>query len=653
MAKVDVAGATLGVLTQGRNEILDAIGGAASYLGERNFSKAAEKAEEAENKAYAALKRGDISGAEAAIALFKEELSDLKKADSIAAKAGELVKANDAIDKVVALSEVMHGRAPTLGEVTAMVGRQVVGKSPLGSILNLVDSMGDKNFATEAVSKIYDIVIDKPAAQLDKLPGIKHINQFTKEVASGVKKVTPEGVRNLVTGLANTPDTVVKGVWTALKEIGGAVIGRPSQRQQNELFQAISDEAEYLADSGMTRDEIASYFMERADDPFTGSVQFNYPSGQAGAVEREFPGVTFGDAYRHIIDEEGPLANENKVSLLDQLQAYGRFAEPETRKLYRSGLEIRDALTGETVTPYELNDMMNRGLPYELRDDYEHDDLGTELTPVDTNELEKQKYEEDKRRLEEEFRPQPFEGPPELMPLPGSAGQPGIDPLKEATLQPGESVEDARARGYGGVGPLPQDLLEDYEKPYDPTDYDPMYGGAPPAPGGTPSYEEPAPAPPAPVPVQPVDPLLPTPSPYLREEPILEYDPVPPATTPMPAPAPTPTPVQPVDPLLPVQAPRTTTDSFIPRQAPAPYQQASPSFQPQQAPTIDPLAPTYAPPAQASMAPGPLAAPTDTRRARGVGEQQLERSIIDDILKDDKQVRMAPQLSPDLRRRIF
>lgn len=646
MAKVDVAGATLGVLTQGRNEILNALGGAASYLGEKNFSKAERKAREAYNKADDALNREDLEGARAAIALFKEELSDLEKADSIAAKAGELVKANDAIDKVVALSTVMHGTAPTLGQVTAMVGRQVVGKSPLGSILNLVDSMGDKNFATEAVSKIYDIVIDKPAAQLDKLPGIKRINRFTGEVAKGVRDVTPEGVRNLVTGLANTPDTVVKGVWTALKEIGGAIIGRPSQRQQNELFQAISDEAEYLADSGMTRDEIASYFMERADDPFTGSVQFNYPSGQAGAVGREFPGVTFGDAYRHIIDEEGPLANENKVSLLDQLQAYGRFAEPETRKLYRSGTDIADALTGQLVTPYELNDMVNRGLPYELKDYDPHDDLGTELTEYDTSQSRMQEYKADRERELEEFRPQPFEGPPELIPLPGSAGQPGIDPLREATLQPGESVEDARARGYGGI---PQDLLEDYEKPYDPTDYDPIYGGAPPAPGGTPAYEEPAPAPP--VPVQPVDPLFPTPSPYFREEPILEYDPVPPAA--MPAPAPTPTPVQPVDPLLPVQDFRTTTDSFIPRQAPAPYQQASPSFQLQQAPTIDPLAPTYTPSAQAPMTLSTFAAPTDTRRARGVGEQQLERSIIDDILKDDKQVRRAPQLSPDLRRRIF
>ena len=261
---VDPLAAAQGVLTQGKNEILKLLGGAASYLTDANFNKAEKKARELESQLYAAINRGDLSAFDAAFALYKEELSDLKKADSIAAKAGELVKANDAIDKVVALSQVMHGRSPTLGEVTAMVGRQVVGKSPLGAVLNLVDSMGDKNIASKAVSKLYDFVIDKPAAKFDELPGIKQINQFTQEVASGVKEVTPDSVRNLVTGLANVPDALVGGFGEALKGFAGALTGRPSQGQQDDLLQALDSELMTLTEVVASMEDIGTYFSSRA-----------------------------------------------------------------------------------------------------------------------------------------------------------------------------------------------------------------------------------------------------------------------------------------------------------------------------------------------------------------------------------------------------
>ena len=619
---VDPLAAAQGVLTQGKNEILKSLGGVASYLTDANFNKAEKKAREAYSKADAALNRGDINGATTAIAVFKEELSDLKKADSIAAKAGELVKANDAIDKVVALSQVMHGRSPTLGEVTAMVGRQVVGKSPLGAVLNLVDSMGDKNIASKAVSKLYDFVIDKPAAKFDELPGIKQINQFTQEVASGVKEVTPDSVRNLVTGLANVPDALVGGFGEALKGFAGALTGKEPAGYKEGIRQVIEREVQSLLEGGATRDDIANYFMERADDPYGGIVDVTYPSGQIGPFRQEYPEFTYGDVYNTLIspDKKAPFSRNN-ISLLEQVESSLGIERPEPME----PTSTPPAPPSGEMTEQELRQsLLDYGLDYyDVITPPALDPLAPPSQPLNP------------------FIPPAGPQSPENYPapLPGSAGQPGIDPLREAALQPGDSVEAARASGYE----LPQAPYSGQPE-YDPTNYDPIYGGAPPMGGGTPAYTPTPPAPveptpPAPAPV--LDPLLPT-SPRLGEEPLLDLDATPSPVVPQTA-IREPVQTRPIDPLMPQITPFAQAPA-LPAATPAAYSAPALSRQNYVAFTED-------------MA--PMSSPYgDTRgRARGVGEQQLERSIISDILKGGKQQprkqTQMPALSPAMKTRIF
>ena len=586
----------------GGNSQLKLLAALGQHVNREEFQKQARRLDELNNRKRALLQTRDAKGIEQLIKDYEAYDAGVTKLISADKAVGNLATANDIFDGVAAAATAMHGEAPTLGDMAAMIGRETLSKTPLGALVVMADSLkqGDINIplAGDLAENLLNFTIDRPATMLNEIPPIRKLNEVVQAGTGLVRDITPDIVRDFATGIANVPDELTGGIGEALKAFGQAATGRLPSDYEDPYMREIMEER--LREYG--GDPVAAFGSE-FDQPVSGVVEMPTMLGGPMQVERDYPAVPWRDAYQEAIDPLSPwgtegrslqeqinreiMAEENLRSMV-QSEAASAARDPLTGqplplpgavKLYRDGNKIYNETTGEVVSPERLTELLEaskvEGRPAYILQDYDRErefaeGVGLTLNPRTTI------TDED---ILPTAPPPALGGTPsytqgevvldELPPLPGSAGQPGIDPLREAALQPGDSVEAARASGYE----LPQ-----------------------------------------------------APSPVVPQTTIRE-----------------PVQTRPIDPLMPQVTPFTQAPA-LPAATPAAYSAPALSQQNYVAFTEDiaPLSSPYG----------------DTRgRARGVGEQQLERSIISDILKGGKQQprkqTQMPALSPAMKTRIF